>query len=125
MHKVVVKYDTGILSKIEDVHYDFPRDNYFVQEIAQRLSMVQQSPSIVAPILRFEKIIDFFEYGYNSGRKKIPIIYTNLDEHVKESVVKQQEFEDAEQFLRTHGTTMNCDSFISLPINGICIIVEK
>jgi len=106
-------------------YIDFPRDNYFIQEIAERLSMVPQSSTIVTPILTLEKIIDFFEYGYNSGRKKTPIIYTNLDEHVKESVVKQQEFRDAEQFLRTHGTTMNCDSFISLPMNGICVIVEK
>jgi len=106
-------------------YIDFPRDNYFVEEIAQRLSMVPQSSSIATPILTLEKIIDFFQYGYTSGRKKTPIIYTNLDEHVKESVVKQQEFRNAEQFLRTHGTTMNCDSFISLPMNGICVIFEK
>ena len=103
----------------------FPRDNSFVQEIAGRLSTVPQSSSISTPILTLEKIIDFFEYGYSSGRKKTPIIYTNLDEHVKESVVKQQEFKDAEQNLRTYGTTMNCNSFISLPMNGVCVIVEK
>jgi hypothetical protein len=106
-------------------HIDFPKNDYFVQEIAQRLSMVSQSSSIETPILTFDKIIDFFEYGYRSGRNNTPIIYTNLDEHVKDSVVKHNEFKDAEQSLRTYGTTMNSKSFISIPNNGVCFLVVK
>lgn len=106
------------IGKIFSVFFtEFSREHYFVQDIAGKLFSVTN-------LLSIEKIIDFFQYAYNCGRTNTPILYTNFDERVKDSVVKKQEFYDAQKLLLTYGTTLGCSSYISLPSSGYCILVK-
>ena len=74
-----------------------------------------------------ERILKIMEYGFNCSRQSKPIILTNFDERVKQSVVKHKEFADAITELKTFGTGLNSDKKISIPTfnKPICIIDEK
>ena len=68
-----------------------------------------------------ERVYNIMKYGFDCTKSEKPIIYTNFEQHVKESVVKKGEFADAVSLLSSKGTTGGCDTRICLPLNGVCV----
>jgi len=105
-----------ILSLVRNVGNIFNKDDYIINDMINKLFITINIP--------IEIIIDFIQHGYISAINQKPIMLTGLERHVKESVVKQQEFKDAVKLLENNGTTLGLKSCISLPYNGYSITIK-
>ena len=105
-----------LLILIDPINY--PENNQFVLNIAQRLSAL-------LPTYSSEKVIGYFKYGYDCSRNSKHVQYTNIEGHVQEAVVKHQSFTDGVNLLTTKGSIANSNMVISYPIDGRCIIIEE
>lgn len=95
----------------------FPLNVKFVNELVMDIEKTCNIDGMTG-----ERIIKFIEYGFNCSKKNTPIIYTNLENHVKDSVVKHAEFADAISTLNKWGTTLGAAKTICMPSKGVCII---
>lgn len=92
----------------------FPEDHSFTHDI---IEIVASSTTFV-----HERIQNIMKYGFDCTRNNKPIIYTNFEGRVKDSVVKQNEFAEAVTQLNTRGTTLGSSSSICFPTNGVSVI---
>ena len=109
--------EIGILLIIFDP-INYPEHNSYIINVAQRLSNL-------VPAYSLEKVIEYFKYGYSCSSGSKPILYTNIEGHVQEAVVKLQAFADSINLLSTEGSISGSNIAISFPINGRCLIIEQ
>ena len=85
-----------------------------------KISNVIQNSTNFTPE-RIEKIL---EYGFSCSKHNKPIVLTNFEEHVKDSVNKHNEFRDAITELNSKGTTLGSKKRITIPYgnNPVCIL---
>lgn len=71
-----------------------------------------------------DRTIKILEYGFSCSKQNKPIVLTNFEEHVKDSVNKHNEFADAIGELNLKGTTLGSNKRISIPYgnNLVCIL---
>lgn len=71
-----------------------------------------------------ERILKILEYGFTCSKQNKPIVLTNFEEHVKDSVNKHNEFADAITELNLKGTTLGSNKRITIPYgnNNVCIL---
>ncbi len=93
-------------------------DQYFVADVIQRICTI-------IPEITPDRVSKLMNYGFDCTKNEKPIIYTNIDEHVKEAAVKQNQFGDAVALLAAKGTTQGLSSYISLPTRGVSVIADK
>lgn len=101
---------------ISTLFVSFPESNLFVEDIIYKLNELN------VPTINIDRIQNIIKYGFDCTRNKKPILYTNFEAHVKESVVKKNEFADAITLLKKNGTTLNFDMSISIPYNGLIVL---
>lgn len=92
---------------------NFPEKHIFVETTITKISGFSGFSE--------ERVFNIMKYGFECTKSEKPIIYTNFEQHVKDSVVKKGEFADAVALLSTKGTTGGCDTRICLPLNGVCV----
>lgn len=110
------KFLSEIGKLLSALFVSFPESNVFIENIVNKLTELNVSD--MTP----ERIRNIIKYGFDCTRSKKPIIYTNFEERVKESVVKKAEFADAIAQLKSQGTTLGATTSISMPSNGTIII---
>lgn len=93
-------------------------DQYFVADVIQRICTI-------IPEITPDRVGKLMNYGFDCTKNEKPIIYTNIDEHVKDAAVKQNQFGDAVALLTAKGTTLGQQTYISLPTRGVCVIADK
>lgn len=107
----------------------------FIAEIGKLLSIFFVELPINHPmIIKFttklsfymnsERVLKILEYGFNCSKQNKPILFTNFEEHVKDSVLKKNEFSDAISELNNKGTTLGSNKRITIPCgnNPVCIL---
>lgn len=109
--------EIGKLLSVLFVSYD--DEHFFVNKI---ISFLKDTCGIAE--MTKERISNIIKYGFMCSKNKTPIIYTNIDGHVKDKVVKHAEFSDAITELNNYGTSLNSELQISMPNNGVCVIVK-
>jgi len=101
----------------------FPLSHPFLEKIYMCIenSINTSTQPLNINVDRISKII---EYGFNCSKQDIPVIMTNFEEHLKESVTKHNEFADAVGLLKIKGTGLGKTRKISIPYgnNQVCII---
>ena len=94
----------------------------------------KEYPFIVSTLEMFEsvlpiesdRIINLIAYGVKCTKNNQPILLTNLENHLKEVCVKQNQFKNGVDSLKINGTALGCNKLICLPnITGICLIISK
>ena len=110
------KFLSEIGKLLSALFVSFPESNMFVEDIILKLNEFNLAS------MNSDRIRNIIKYGFDCTRSKKPILYTNFEAHVKESVVKKAEFADAITQLKLQGTTLNADMSISMPQNGLVVI---
>lgn len=106
--------DIGKLFAI--MYSTFPNNHYLI------LKLIDVSLQCNIGDITDEFIIKLITHGFNCVQKKIPIVYSNLDEKIKVSSVKHNEFQDAISMLTIEGTTLGDKETISFPLpTGLCV----
>lgn len=96
----------------------FPQAHPFLDKIAYMVNSCLDEP------IGIERIIFIIEYGFNCSKSDVPVIMTNFEQHIKESVAKHNEFSNAIDMLNKYGTGLNAQRKISIPYgkNAICVL---
>lgn len=105
------------LGKLLSIFFvELPKFHPLVLKIS---NTIQNSTDFTAE--RIEKIL---EYGFSCSKQNKPIVLTNFEEHVKDSVNKHNEFRDAISELNLKGTTLGSKKRITIPsaTNPVCIL---
>jgi len=93
----------------------FPENHPFIKNICDNMYTFCEN-------MTSERVLNLIKYGFISTKEQQPMIFTNVDQHVKEKVVKKQQFTDAVSQLKTIGTTGGFSNVISIPKNGVIVI---
>ena len=109
--------DTGKLLSLFFI--EFPEDNVFILNLIHRYSEIFN--------MNQDMVLKIIQFGFNCTKSNIPITFTNFETHVRESVVKKQEFKDAINVLKINGFGLNATKLISIPYynNLNCVIAFK
>lgn len=101
----------------------FPQAHPFLEKIYTSINNSINTSTQVFK-MNVERIHKIIEYGFNCSKQDIPVIMTNFEEHLKESITKRNEFADALELLKNKGTGLCKYKKISIPYgkNQICII---
>lgn len=111
---------TQIGRLISALYISFPENHSFVNNM---INTIQNTCGIDS--MTNERILNMIKYGFNCTKNSEPIVFTNFEQHVKESTVKNAEFSDAVNSLKQKGTTLGCSKSICLPLNGMIIITNN
>jgi hypothetical protein len=86
--------------------------------ICQNLNAFSRIPDMTT-----ERVCGLLEYGFVATKQQQPIVLTNVEQHVKDSSVKHQQFSDAIGDLKRIGTTGECSDTIGLNfVHGMIIL---
>ena len=101
---------------------NFPTNHPFLDIISTKINKIVCQ--VTNKEFGSERILKIIEYGFNCSKSDVPVIMTNFEEHLKESITKQNEFSDANLLLNRFGTGLNAYRKISIPYknNALCII---
>ena len=106
------------IGKLLSVYFvSFPENHFFVSAITKKIEETCEIADMTE-----ERIYNIIKYGFECTKNEKPILYTNFEQHIKESTVKRAEFQSAIDNLKLQGTTLNSSKTICMPTNGACII---
>lgn len=74
--------------------------------------------------MEIDRISKIIAYGFECSKQKKPILLTNFEGHIKDSVDKKNEFDDAITELNTKGTSLGSKKRISVPYGAkpVCVL---
>jgi len=98
----------------------FP-DNIYVSNLCRKIASIAG----LYQELNQDDVLALIKHGYECTKSKIPIIFTNFEERVKDSAVKRNEYKDAAEALNVHGTTLGQPRRVCLPHQGCYVIDES
>jgi hypothetical protein len=114
-NQITLKKFISEIGKLLSIMFiNFPENHSFITNTVKKISGFSGFTD--------ERVFNIMKYGFECTKSEKPIIYTNFEQHIKDSVVKKAEFADATILLSSKGTTGGCSKRICLPLNGVCIL---
>ena len=113
--KIII--DTGKL--LACIFIELDTTQFFIFKICECYS--------IAFKINYQLVEKLLNFGFSCSKKKIPIILTNFERHIRDAGIKKQEFSNAIDQLKLKGTTLDEPKIISIPTyrNPVCIIIEN